>query len=97
MNNPAFEPNDFADLFRQFENGHVLARTDIDMAVAGIDLHKMHAGVGTVVDMQKLSPRCAGSPDNDRIGADDLGIMRLADQSRHHMTAGKIKVVAGSV
>ena len=63
-NPPAYiQPDHFAAAF-----------LDIIMLCIRINLHQMHAGIGTIVDMEELAPWGAGAPDNHRIWQpDDLG------------------------
>jgi hypothetical protein len=93
----ALEPDDLADQLRQFQDGHILARADIDVLEVRIGLHQKHAGVGAVVGVEELAARRARAPDRDAVGAGQLGLVSLADQGRHHVAAVEVEIVALAV
>ena len=85
------------DELGELADRQVLARADVDRRRRGIDLQHERQRVGAVVDMEKLATRRAAAPDRHRRQAPALGVVRLADQRRQHVTGVRIEVVAGAV
>ncbi len=57
----------------------------VDVLLFVVVLHDVEAGIGEVVDMQKLAPRAARAPDGDLFAALCLGVMKLADHGGQHV------------
>jgi hypothetical protein len=82
---------------RQFEDGHVLTRADIDVLVAGVVIHEKHARISKIIDMQELAARAAGAPYDDGIDTIDPRVVKLADHRRQHVTRLEVEVVVGPI
>src|SRR5437870_8488717 len=57
----------------------------------------MDGGIREIVDVEKLPPRFAATPDNDVAGAGNLGRMKTAQQRRRDVAGLGMKVVAGTI
>src|SRR2546421_347720 len=75
-----FEAHATLNVLGELCDGDVVTRADIDVRVAGIVLQKVDAGVGEIVDIEKLPPGSAAAPDDDLAGACELGFMKTAQQ-----------------
>ena len=63
----AVETDDSRDHFGQLGDGQILSGADVDVLVIGPVFDQKDRGVGQIVDMQKLTARCPGAPDLDRL------------------------------
>jgi len=97
VDDPSLETYGSAHQLSQLSDADVLPATDIDWKRASVALEKRHTGVGEVVDVQKLSPGGACSPDHHLGRTTDLRVMRLADEGRQDMRRLEIEIVTGSV
>src|SRR5262245_53177306 len=63
----------------------------------GIVAQKMDAGVGEIVDVEKLAPRRPAAPDDDFGSVCHLGVVKAAQQGRWDVAGLGMKIVAWAV
>src|SRR6266404_4977253 len=78
VDNAPFKAHTTFNVFSEFSNRYVVTGADIDMRLAGIVPQKMEAGVGEIVDVEKLASRCAAAPDDDLGSACHFGLVKSA-------------------
>ena len=69
--------DDVANDFGELPNRQVLTGADVDVLVAVVVLHQEQAGVGEIVDVEELAPRCAAAPDDGACAPDILASWNL--------------------
>ena len=84
----AVTAGDITDQFRQFLDSHVSSSTDIDMRpvqiivhLCGADVpHDVQAGIGEIVDVEKLTARHAAAPERYSHRSERLKVRKSARQ-----------------
>src|SRR5262245_31163426 len=57
----------------------------------------MHESIRRIIDVQKLSPWCARTPNDHFRSPGNLGLMRFAYEGRHDVTATQVEIVARTI
>ena len=76
VDNASLEAHAAFNVFGEFCNRDVVTGADIDVRLAGLVPQKVDAGVGEIVDVEKLAPRRAAAPDDDFGSARHFGFVK---------------------
>ncbi len=94
---PSAETHHVADQVGQFADGKIFAGTDVDDLRRIVVLQEKTAGAGQVVDMEKLPPGRARSPDDHVARPALFCFVDFAQQGRQDVRIREIEVVPGTV
>jgi len=83
VNNRAGISDDIGDDLGEVANGHILTDTDVDRLRGVVVLQQEQACRREVVDMQELSARSAGPPENDLCRTALSRLVETADECRY--------------
>jgi hypothetical protein len=65
IDDAAFEAHATLNVLGELRDRDVVTSAHIDVRVVGIVLQKMHAGVGEIIDIEKLAAWSSAAPDDD--------------------------------
>src|SRR3954451_3915253 len=75
----------------------ILARADIEVSEFVVVVHEEEAGVGKIVDVKKLAPGSAGTPDFDLSPSFNFRVVELTNQRGQHVGLRQVEVVVRTI
>ena len=89
----AIKAEDFADGFREFADGDIVAGADVDEVGGVVVSQQENTGVGEVIGVKEFAAGCPSAPDQNLASTGFFGLVHLADESWEDMGGVEIEVV----
>src|SRR5262245_16821222 len=89
--------NDFGDELGEFAHSDVDSGTDVDVRLRRVTLHQKHQRISENVDIKKLAPQNAGTPDLEHARAGPFRMMHFDLHRYDDMARLQIVVIARTV